>query len=186
MSTPLMVLARNAWQDVRYGAWRVLPNQLAASFLVPGHLRMLLLRLAGLDVRSASVRGGCRFTMPHVAISAGVFVNEGCFFEAGAAISIGSGSLLGPNVTILTSNHELVDGVPSQRYTATPVVIGRNCWLGAGSILTPGVRLGDGVTLAAGAVVTQNLTDPGVYAGVPARRLPVAPGQDDAARSASV
>jgi len=59
-------------------------------------------------------------------------------------------------------------------------------WLGAGSILTPGVRLGDGVTLAAGAVVTQNLTDPGVYAGVPARRLPVAPGQDDAARSANV
>lgn len=164
-------LLRNMWVDFRNGLWRIVPNRIAGSHLVPGPLRMLLLRAAGLDIRSASMRGGSRFTLPRVTIERGVFVNEGCFFEAKGRITIRAGTLLGPNVTILTSNHALTDGIPDMASTASPVTVGRNCWLGANCILTPGVTLADRVTVAAGAIVTKDLDGPGVYAGVPARKV---------------
>ena len=112
MSALLTGVARNALGEVRYGLWRIVPNRIAAAHFMPGSARMLVLRAAGLDVRSALIRGGSRFTSPRVNIDRGVFANEGCFFEAKGQITIGSGTLLGPQVTILTSGHDVIDGVP--------------------------------------------------------------------------
>jgi len=50
-----------------------------------------------------------------------------------------------------------------------PVEIGNNVWLGAGVIITGGMRVGSGVVVGAGSVVTKDLKDDGVYAGVPAK-----------------
>ena len=49
--------------------------------------------------------------------------------------------------------------------------VGRGVLVGAGVSLLPGVRICDGVTLGAGAVVRDEIVEPGVYAGVPARRV---------------
>jgi hypothetical protein len=163
-------IARNALVDVKHGLWRILPNRIAATHIVPGSIRMVLLRVAGLDMRSASMRGGTLFTSRRVCIDRGVFINEGCFFEAKGLITIRSGTLLGPRVTILTSGHDVISGKPTAESYARPVTIGRDCWIGANVTICPGVTLADRVTVGAGAVVTKDL-DAGVYGGVPAKRL---------------
>ena len=51
------------------------------------------------------------------------------------------------------------------------VTIGNNCYLGAGSTILPNLRICDGVTVGAGAVVTKNIEEPGVYVGIPAKKV---------------
>ena len=73
---------------------------------------------------------------------------------------------------VVTGSHQLGDrrrraGPPLPR----PVRIGSGCWLGARVIVLPGVTIGPGCIIAAGAVVAQDCAADGLYAGVPARRL---------------
>ena len=94
--------------------------------------------------------------------------SPGCYFQNFAAtISIGSGSYIGPNVGIITANHDPTD--LRDHTEGQPVVIGSNCWVGMNSVILPGVTLGDGIIVGAGSVVTKSFSSPGVIAGNPAR-----------------
>ena len=133
---------------------------------------MLLLRLAGIDMRSSSMVGGSRFTRPNVSIGRWTYINEGAFFEAKERITVGEHTLFGPNVSILTSNHRLNhDGSPEPGSYALPVSIGSHSLIGANATVCPGVTIGDRVIVAAGAIVSRDLREPGTYGGVPARLL---------------
>ena len=88
-------------------------------------------------------------------------------------VEIGRHVLMGPNVTILTYNHEFEDPavlIHDQGYRARkPVRVGNDVWIGASSIILPGVSIGDGAIVAAGSVVTRPIPALAVVAGNPAR-----------------
>lgn len=86
---------------------------------------------------------------------------------------IGNDVMMGENVTVITRNHRMdrtdipmmQQGFEEER----PVFIGNDVWIGDRVILLPGVHLGDGCVIGAGAVVTKDIPDRAVAAGVPAR-----------------
>jgi maltose O-acetyltransferase len=96
--------------------------------------------------------------------------NFNCVILDCADVDIGDDCLLAPNVGIYTATHP-TDPVLRKNGVeyAKPIRIGDNCWLGAGSIINPGVTLGNNVVVASGAVVTKNFSDNVVVGGVPAR-----------------
>lgn len=148
-------------------------GHLATTSLFPLALRRFLLRLGGVKL-GAMVWGleRCSFESPHVSLGSGSYVNAGCSFEGRGRIRIGSNCLLGPEVLILTSHHPLGGGGEIARHSEPlPVTVGDGCWLGARAMILPGVTIGEGVVVAAGAVVTTDCEDRGLYAGVPARRI---------------
>lgn len=87
-------------------------------------------------------------------------------------IAIGSGVMVGPNVVIRASNHS-VDRTDlpmwDQGQTGGRIVIGDDVWIGANAVIVPGVTIGSHVIVAAGAVVTHDVPDYAIAAGVPAK-----------------
>ena len=94
--------------------------------------------------------------------------SPGVYINAGNGVSIGDYSNIGPNVGIISSNHDLVNNDAHQ--AGDPIIIGRFCWMGMGAIILPGVILGDFTIVGAGAIVTRIFNDGYcVIAGNPAR-----------------
>jgi maltose O-acetyltransferase len=166
---PLRASAYHVADVLRWLA-RVSP---ATSFLLPISARRSLLRLAGVQV-GAQVTGlkQCGFETKQVSIGDGCFVNAGCWFEGAGRIDIGRNVFLGPQVMIITSVHEIDQGGQVARMpVASEVRIGDRCWLGARAMILPGVTVGEGTIIGAGAVVNKDCEPGAVYAGVPARRV---------------
>lgn len=88
-------------------------------------------------------------------------------------VIIGNNVMMGPDVLIYTTNHEFRNkNVPMQQQgyqQEKPVIIGNDVWIGARAIILPGVNIGDGVVIGAGAVVTKDVPAYCVCAGNPAR-----------------
>lgn len=104
----------------------------------------------------------------NITIGKNVFFNTGCSFQDRGGISIGNGSMIGMNVTIATLNHGLSLETRNITYPS-PVIIGENVWIGSNSTILPGVTIGDNSVVAAGAVVTKDVPENTVVAGVPAK-----------------
>ena len=86
-----------------------------------------------------------------------VFVNQNCSFYDLGGISIGDQTMIGPGVTLTTAGHPVE---PDQRFdaiTTAPIVIESHVWIGANATITPGVRVGSGSVVAAGAVVAKDV-----------------------------
>lgn len=92
-----------------------------------------------------------------------------CYIQAMNKVEIGDDTMFSFGVGIISSNHE--PGNLLQSVAEAPVRIGKNCWLGKNAIVLPGVELGDGCIVAAGAVVTRSFPAGTVVAGVPARPI---------------
>lgn len=101
-------------------------------------------------------------------IGENVFINHGCSFLDLGGITIEDDVLIGPNVQLITENHPIQ---PAERKALDlkSILIKRNAWVGAGAIILPGVTVGDNSVVAAGAVVTKDVPDNTVVAGVPAK-----------------
>lgn len=98
-----------------------------------------------------------------------VFVNHGCYFMDGAQITIGNHVFIGPYCGFYTAHHPLRYAERDKGLEkAMPITIGDHCWFGANVSVMPGVTIGDGCVVAAGSVVTKNLPDHCLAAGVPA------------------
>lgn len=145
---------------------------------VGNRLRARALRAAGCSVGHGTVvLGRVRFTgapnpAPHVVIGRNCVINFGCVFDAAAEITIGDEVGLGQEVFILTNGHEI--GPPQRRLGALrpqPVRVGHGAWLSTRSVLLPGVTVGEGAVVAAGAVVTRSVPAHTLVGGVPARVL---------------
>ena len=94
--------------------------------------------------------------------------SPGNFIDARNGISIGDYSNIGPNVGIVSANHDFIDNAQYSR--AAPIRIGAFCWIGMNAMILPEVELGDFTIVGAGAVVTQSFTDGYcVIAGNPAK-----------------
>ena len=106
---------------------------------------------------------------PMTKLGAGTFVNHGCYFMDGGGITIGNNCFIGPFTGFYTATHP----VDFHRRNAglewaKPIRVGDNCWFGANCSVMPGVTIGSGCVIAAGSVVTQDIPDDSMAAGVPA------------------
>jgi maltose O-acetyltransferase len=166
----------------------VVLNMVAASPLLPRTARWLIYRAWGVRVDTRAIMPGCFLGGSKLAIGPRSFVNYGCFFDTSSQITIGADCAFGMQVLLCTSTHGLsrADRRPG-RLESQPIVIENGCWLGARAVVLPGVHIGPGCVIAAGAVVTQDCAPHGLYAGNPARRVKDLPlsGSDSAARGSS-
>lgn len=97
-------------------------------------------------------------------------VSGGCYIQANAGIEIGEGTIWAFNVTMVSQGHDPYDLTKVPDNKVTPIIIGRNCWLGANVTILPGVKLGDNTIVGANSVVTSSFPDGCVIiGGVPAR-----------------
>ena len=87
-------------------------------------------------------------------------------------IYVGDICLIGPNVVLATAGHPIDPALREQglQFNA-PIRVGRNCWLGAGVLVMPGVTIGDNTVVGAGSVVTKDLPSHVVAVGNPCRVL---------------
>ena len=101
-----------------------------------------------------------------------VYVNFNLTLVDDTHIYVGDYTMLGPNVVVATAGHPILPELREQAYQYNfPVHIGKNCWLGAGVIVLPGVTIGDNVVIGAGSVVTKDIPSNVVAVGNPCRVL---------------
>jgi acetyltransferase-like isoleucine patch superfamily enzyme len=104
-----------------------------------------------------------------IRIGHNVFVNQNCTFYDLGGLDIADDVMIGPNVSIITASHPLE---PSQRRAATigkPIMIERNVWIAAGATIIGGVTVGENAVVAAGSVVTADVSPNTLVGGNPAR-----------------
>ena len=126
----------------------------------------------------AEVGEGCYIESPfyanfgghHVHLGNNVYTNYNLTLVDDTHIYIGDCTMIGPNVTIATAGHPIEPGLRSRglQYNM-PVRIGKNCWLGAGVIVMPGVTIGDNTVIGAGSIVTRDIPANVVAVGNPCR-----------------
>ena len=95
-----------------------------------------------------------------------VIMNNSLFMSAGG-ITIEDDVLVAANAQLISNNHDPED----QIITCKPVVLKRNCWIGAGATILPGVTVGENAIVGAGAVVTKDVEPNTVVGGIPAKLI---------------
>ena len=156
-------------------------NRLVAR-LIPPHsgfrARTAVLRMGGWRIhRTAFLADVPAWSGPgriqrRLTIGPNCWINVGCRFDLSDDITIGPGVALGHDVLILTSTHQLGDHIRrAAELTIGPVTIDEGAWIGARAVILPGLKIGAGAVVAAGAVVTQDVAPDVMVGGVPAKEL---------------
>lgn len=107
-----------------------------------------------------------------------VFINSGCHFQDQGGIVIEDDVLIGHNVVIATLNHAFEPAKRANMIPA-PVRIGKQVWIGANATICPGVQIGQGAIVAAGAVVTKDVPPFTLVGGVPAKIIKTLKGDQN-------
>jgi acetyltransferase-like isoleucine patch superfamily enzyme len=119
------------------------------------------------------IQPSVRFVFPeHIEIGDHVYIGPGSYLNGRGGLAIGDHVIMAPDVAIMTSMHRFRDAemVPyDQVETLRPVRIGRCVWLGMRAMVLPGVEIGEGSIVGAGAVVTKSIPSCSIVAGNPAR-----------------
>ena len=106
----------------------------------------------------------------HMHLGDSVYANFNFTAVDDSHIYIGSYTMIGPNVTVATAGHPILPELREKAYQFNmPVHIGRNCWIGAGAVIMPGVTIGDNSVIGAGSVVSKDIPANVVAYGNPSR-----------------
>ena len=128
----------------------------------------------------AEIGEGCYIEPPlhanwggrHVHFGRNIYANFNLTLVDDTHIYVGDNTMFGPNVVVATAGHPLLPELREQGYQYNaPVHIGRNCWIGAGAILLPGVTVGDNAVIGAGSIVTKDVPASVLAVGNPCRVL---------------
>lgn len=111
------------------------------------------------------------FAGKHVHFGNGIYANFNLTLVDDTHIYVGDGTMFGPNVTVATAGHPILPLLRPQYQYNMPVHIGKNCWIGAGAIILPGITIGDYSVVGAGSVVTKDIPPYVVAVGNPCRVL---------------
>ncbi len=138
-------------------------------------------RSALLKKMFAEIGDGCYVEPPlhanwgghHVHFGRGVYANFNLTLVDDTYIYVGDYTMFGPNVILATGGHPILPELREDKgyQFNMPVRIGRNCWIGAGAVIVPGVSVGDNTVVGAGSVVTRDLPGNVVAVGNPCRVL---------------
>lgn len=101
-----------------------------------------------------------------------VYCNFGVTMVDDTHIYVGDCTMFAPNVTVATAGHPILPELREKAYQYNASVhIGRNCWIGAGAIIVPGITIGDNTVIGAGSVVTKDIPSNVVAVGNPCKVL---------------
>lgn len=157
-------------RDTVFSLFVVLVN---LALRLPGHaLRACLLRsVAAADVGPASaIQRGVRLTTRGgIRIGAGCNINSQVLLDGRGGLQIGSLVNISPGALLLTAEHDVRS--PGFAGRARAVEIGDRCWIATRAIVLPGASLGEGVVVAAGAIVRGRVPPWTIVAGNPARPI---------------
>lgn len=137
-------------------------------------------RAALLKEMFAELGEGCYIEPPlhsnwggkHVHFGKKIYANFNLTLVDDTHIYVGDYTMLGPNVTIATAGHPILPELREQAYQYNSVVtIGKNCWIGAGAVILPGITIGDNTVIGAGSIVTKDIPANVVAVGNPCKVL---------------
>lgn len=137
--------------------------------LIPSHhIRRFILRLGGAKIgKGSSVHTGCRFfSLKKIKIGEDSIIGYGVFLDGRDKIIIGNHVDIASEVMIYNSEHDINSADFQARLV--PVEIEDYVFIGPRVIILPGVRIGRGSVVGAGAVVTKDVADFSIVGGVPA------------------
>lgn len=126
----------------------------------------------------AEIGEGCYIEPPlhsnfggrHVHFGKNVYANFNLTLVDDTHIYVGDNTMIGPNVTIASAGHPILPELREKGYQFNmPVHIGKNCWIGAGVIIVPGINIGDNTVIGAGSIVTKDIPANSVAVGNPCR-----------------
>ena len=101
-------------------------------------------------------------------------INHGCELYGAGGITIGSGTMVAYNTMIMSDSRTFMGSSPLKSRTeriSKPVIIGDDVWIGAGSIILPGLIISDHAIVAAGSIVTKNVSEWDIVGGNPAKKI---------------
>lgn len=107
--------------------------------------------------------------MSFISVAQGTVIGDRCELDGRGGLVIGKNCNLSSEVHIWSAQHSVQSS--NFEYTTQKVEIGDYCWISSNTIILPGVKMGDGSVLAAGAVLTKDTEPYGVYAGIPAKKI---------------
>lgn len=183
-------LAVGVWERLTIRAAIVAGTRRAARFGRFGPGSLICFPPTALFGEKAIYLGDDTMIGPHCSISVGMVPNQELFatrmltigdrcvigrgssIAAHLSVTIGDDVYFGPNVYVTDHNHSNEDPtkpVGRQASPEQPVVIGSRSWLATGVVVTPGVTIGEGVSVGANSVVTTDLPDGCIAVGAPAR-----------------
>jgi acetyltransferase-like isoleucine patch superfamily enzyme len=148
--------------------WFYLGNHLFMNWTPYGIRHFFLRRFCCVKIgRDTSVAMGCFITGKHISIGDNTVINRFTYLDGRAPLYIGNNV----NISHYTLIHTLTHDPQSRHFTclAKPVVILDHVWIGARSTILPGVTIGEGAVVAAGALVTNDVDPYTIVAGCPAR-----------------
>lgn len=127
--------------------------------------RNLLLRKIGFKIGNNVIidRNLKFYDAKSIIIGNNVLIRQDCFLDHD--ISINDSTIISMNVKVITAGH--IPG--TMEYVSKPVSIGKNVWIGANATILPGVTLEDNSCVAAGAIVTKNVSSNTLVGGIPAK-----------------
>lgn len=106
----------------------------------------------------------------NIHLSHQVFINFDCIMLDAASIHIGEKTLIGPKAQLLTTTHPTDSQLRLQGLShAKPIKIGKGVWIGAGTIILPGIEIGDHSIIGAGSIVTKNIPANSTAVGNPCK-----------------
>ena len=157
---------------VYYGFARYLPTSTSGMTRWTRKIRYVVCRsLFDLCGENVNIEKGANFaTGEGIAIGLGSGLGVNCLVHG--PLEIGEKVMMGPDVVILTHTHNIDrTDIPmgDQDSRVAKVIIGNDVWIGMRSIIMPGVKIGNGAVIGAGAVVTKDVPDYAIVGGVPAR-----------------
>ncbi|MBQ7337534.1 MAG: sugar O-acetyltransferase [Clostridia bacterium] len=147
----------------------------AFNAIPPSHIKE---KTALMKKMFAEMGEGCYIETPmhanwggyHLHLGKNVYANFNLTLVDDTHIYIGDNTLLGPGVTLATAGHPICPALRAKGYQYNaPIRIGKNCWLGAGVMVMPGVTIGDDTVVGAGSIVTGDLPAGVVAVGNPCR-----------------
>lgn len=166
----------NSWytpgSSVKIGCWMLVSRIFFETFFPwPSSLKRRLLTAFGADIGAGVViKPRVQIKYPWF-LKAGVntWIGEQVWIDNLGMVTLGENSILSQGVYLCTGNHNFKK--ESFDLMVGPITIGNSVWIGAMSVVGPGVTAADGCVVSLGSVVKSNLTESGIYSGNPAVKI---------------